>query len=84
VHALALLKKKNDHNTPVYTDSRTAISWIKRKKANTKLKPDKKNAQLFEMIIRAENWLKNNEWKNPLLKWDTEHWGEIAADFGRK
>ncbi len=84
VHALALLTKKNDHTTPIYTDSKTAISWVQKKKANTKLKADKSNAQLFEMIFRAENWLKANKWQNPLLKWDTEHWGEIAADFGRK
>ncbi len=84
VHALALLKKKNDQKTPIYTDSRTAISWIKRKKANTLLKPHKTNAQLFEMIKRAELWLENNEWKNPVLKWETTHWGEIPADFGRK
>ncbi|MEO5906730.1 MAG: ribonuclease H, partial [Saprospiraceae bacterium] len=29
-------------------------------------------------------WLKENEWKNPLMKWDTKHWGEIPADFDRK
>jgi len=84
VHALALLAKKNDQKTIIYTDSKTAISWVKKKKANTKLKMDKTNFQLFEMITRAENWLKNNTWKNPILKWETETWGEIAADFGRK
>ncbi len=84
VHALALLTKKNDQNTPIYTDSKTALSWVKKKKANTKLKQDKSNAQLFEMIFRAENWLKTNKWQNPILKWETEYWGEIAADFGRK
>ncbi|HZV72067.1 MAG TPA: ribonuclease H family protein [Saprospiraceae bacterium] len=84
VHALALLAKKNDQKTIIYTDSKTAISWVKKKKANTKLKMDKTNFQLFEMITRAENWLKNNTWQNPILKWETEIWGEIAADFGRK
>ena len=84
VHALALLVKKKDHTTPVYSDSRTAISWIMRKKANTKLKMDKSNTQLFEMIYRAENWLKENRWSNKILKWETELWGEIPADFGRK
>jgi len=84
VHALALLSNKKDSTTPIYTDSRTALSWVKKKKANTKLKADKTNATLFDMIVRAENWLKNNQWKNPILKWDTENWGEIAADFGRK
>ena len=84
VHALALLTNKKDNTTPIYTDSRTALSWVKKKKANTKLKADKTNTSLFEMIVRAEKWLKNNHWENPILKWDTENWGEIAADFGRK
>jgi len=30
------------------------------------------------------NWLNTNDWKNPLLKWETKYWGEIPADFGRK
>ena len=84
VHALALLANNKDQNTPIYSDSKTALSWVKKKKTNTKLKPDKTNKQLFEMIARAENWLKSNKWSNPILKWETEHWGEIAADFGRK
>ena len=84
VHALAWLKKRNDDKTPVYSDSATAISWVKKKKANTRLKADKSNIQLFDLIHRAESWLKTNDWKNPLLKWETSDWGEIAADFGRK
>lgn len=84
VHALALLQKKNDAITPIYSDSRTAIAWVNRKKANTQLKPNRNNAELFDMIHRAEKWLKENQWKNPILKWETDIWGEIAADFGRK
>jgi len=84
VHALALLQKKKDTSTPVYSDSRTAIAWVKRKKANTRLKQNHHNAVLFDMIARAEKWLKENTWSNPILKWETEIWGEIAADFGRK
>ena len=33
VHALALLQKQNDPKTPVYTDSRTALSWVKKKES---------------------------------------------------
>jgi ribonuclease HI len=36
------------------------------------------------MISRAESWLEKNSYKNPILKWETESWGEIPADFGRK
>jgi ribonuclease HI len=84
VHALALLLKRNDPITPIYTDSRTALSWIHHKKANTKIKFTKSDIELPNMIARAENWLRNNKWKNPILKWETKKWGEIPADFGRK
>jgi ribonuclease HI len=83
VHVLALLKKENK-NMPVYSDSKTAIAWVRRKQAKTKLQPTPKNKKVFELIARAETWLKNNSWNTPILKWDTEHWGEIPADFGRK
>lgn len=83
VHVLALLKQK-DKKIPVYSDSRTAISWVKRKQAKTKLKPTGRNRKVFDLIDRAEKWLKSNSWDIPILKWDTENWGEIPADFGRK
>ncbi|MEW6181481.1 MAG: ribonuclease H family protein [Chloroflexota bacterium] len=83
VHALALLKKKGI-TSPIYTDSEIALRWVKEKKCKTKLKPDEKNAHLFDLIRRAETWLRENTFENALLKWDTEHWGQIPADFGRK
>lgn len=83
VHGLAFLKKENSQ-IPIYSDSVTAIKWVKSKKANTKLVKSIKNSELFDLILRAENWLKNNEYKNPILKWKTDQWGEIYADFGRK
>lgn len=83
VHALALFKKTN-LNIVIYSDSKTAIAWIKAKKARTKLLPNEKNIPIFNLIERAEKWLKNNSYENPILKWDTEKWGEIPADFGRK
>jgi ribonuclease HI len=83
VHALALLKQKGKL-IPIYTDSETARSWIKNKHAKTKLNQTERNAKVFEMIERAERWLKSNTWRTPILKWNTEKWGEIPADFGRK
>jgi len=83
VHALALLKQKNS-TLPVYSDSMTAIKWVKDKKANTKLLPTECNAELFDLITRAEKWLTDNTFTNRILKWNTESWGEIPADFGRK
>ncbi|MDD3742531.1 MAG: ribonuclease H family protein [Lentimicrobiaceae bacterium] len=83
VHGLGFLKQKQ-LNLPVYSDSKTAIKWVRDKKANTRLQPNATNAELMQLIQRAENWLKNNTWENPVLKWDTAAWGEIPADFGRK
>ncbi len=84
VHALALLKNKELHSMPVYSDSKTAIGWIKKKKANTKLDLTRNNAEIFDLIERAEKWLKENSFQNPIFKWETEKWGENPADFGRK
>ena len=83
VHGLALLKQKNSQRI-LYTDSRTAMSWVKKKQCNTKLQRTPKNAQLFDLVDRAEQWLKNNAYKTTIVKWETKAWGEIPADFGRK
>lgn len=83
VHALALQVSKNT-NYPIYSDSANAIVWLKKKKCNTKLIEDERNASLFEMIDRAEQWLSSHTWHIPVYKWETAIWGEIPADFGRK
>lgn len=83
VHALAYLKQRNS-DWPVYSDSRTAIAWVRKKTANTKLERSAKSEQLFSLLERAENWLRTNTWPNKIYKWETEYWGEIPADFGRK
>ncbi len=84
VHGLSLLWQQGNDTLPVYSDSRTAQSWVRQKKAKTKLQPTDKNAVLFQLITRAEQWLQTHTWHNPILKWDTDSWGEIPADFGRK
>ena len=83
VHALAL-EKKNGWKLPIYSDSVNAQLWVRQKKCKTKLQPNAKNEYLFQLIARAENWLNNNTIDVPVLKWKTEIWGEIPADFGRK
>ena len=84
VHALAMLKKQGKYQLIVYSDSITAIAWVRNKKAKTTLAANRNNADWFDMIHRAEMWLKENTFSNPILKWETEIWGEIPADFGRK
>ena len=83
VHGLALLKQKGIE-LPIYSDSYNALLWIKGKKCKTKLPRDSKSEGLFEYVDRAEKWLKENSYKTTLIKWETDKWGEIPADFGRK
>lgn len=83
VHGLAFLKERKSDRI-IYTDSRTAISWVRKKKCNTKLQPNDKNKALFDLINRAVSWLKENSYNTPIVKWETAAWGEIPADFGRK
>ena len=83
VHGLALLKQKSI-DLPIYSDSYNALLWIKGKKCKTKLPRDSKSEELFGYVDRAEKWLKENSYTTTLIKWETDKWGEIPADFGRK
>ena len=84
VHGISLLKKKGLHSLPIYSDSKIAMSWIKKKTCRTTITFDASNSDLLTLIHRAEKWLKENSFSNPILKWETKAWGEIPADFGRK
>ena len=77
--------KKNKLSMPIYSDSKTAISWIRKKQVNTKLQWSKTNEPLLKAVHSAQKWLKENEIGDiPILKWETGLWGEIPADYGRK
>jgi ribonuclease HI len=83
VHALELLKKAG-LDSPIYSDSKNALLWVKAKKCRTNLARDHRNWELFELIAKAEKWLAENKYSNKILKWETDAWGENPADFGRK
>ncbi len=83
VHALALMQQKNI-SLPIYSDSVSGMAWVRNRKAKTTLQRTEKTTQALDMVARAENWLRTHQVQVPILKWDTEQWGEIPADFGRK
>jgi len=83
VHALAYCQKHSLH-IPIYTDSKTALAWLRKKKHGSKLEPTPQNRPLFTLLHRADAWLSANTYANPVLKWETKLWGENLADFGRK
>jgi ribonuclease HI len=84
VHALAVFNAKDMHNIVLYSDSKTAIAWVRNKKIKSTLERNSRNAELWQLVDRALIWLNNNTWDHKILKWETKEWGEIPADFGRK
>ncbi|MCD1259847.1 ribonuclease H family protein [Paenibacillus athensensis] len=83
VHGLAYLKKIGSDKT-IYTDSVTALSWIRKREVATNLVRDRSTEEIWTLVDRALKWLNANTYTNRIVKWDTRKWGEIKADFGRK
>lgn len=69
---------------PVYTDSVSAIAWVRNRRPKTTLVRAENTEALFAAMDAAVDWLHHNTYSNPVLKWQTEAWGESKADFGRK
>ena len=84
VHALALMAQKGITGKVIYSDSVNAQIWVNKKQCKTKLLRTPQTEQLYQVIARAENWLRTHPVTVPIMKWDTKKWGEIPADFGRK
>ncbi len=85
IHVAALLKKRGDFVTPIYTDSKNTLAWLRRGGSKTTLARTPATAHTLDVLARADAWLAaNGPIRNPILKWQTELWGEIPADFGRK
>ena len=83
VHALAYLKKQGSNKT-IYSDSRTALKWVREKKVATSLQRNESTKEIWWLVDRALAWLQVNSYSNKVLKWETELWGEVKADYGRK
>ncbi|MEI7028177.1 ribonuclease H [Paenibacillus sp. y28] len=83
VHALSYLQKQGSTKT-VYSDSLTAMKWVRQKAVSTTLPRDESTREIWDLVDRAENWLRTNTYKNQILKWQTQSWGEIKADYNRK
>lgn len=60
----------------IYSDSVTAMSWVKNKRANSSFD--------FPRLKLVEDWLKTLDKMPKIEKWQTKEWGENVADFGLK
>lgn len=83
VHAVCKLTQEGKNMT-VYSDSHNGILWFKNRQCKTKLKRNARTEKALNLIARAEKWLTQNTYNIQVKKWDTNKWGEVPADFGRK
>ncbi|MBR1798973.1 MAG: ribonuclease H family protein [Bacteroidales bacterium] len=83
VHGLSYLKKHR-LDLVLYSDSVNAMKWVRERQCRSKLPLSADTADLWDYVHRAESWLKSNSYTTDIRKWNTDSWGEIPADFGRK
>jgi ribonuclease HI len=83
VHAIDYAMKNG--YTHVYSDSQTAIAWVKNKKTKSSLLSNPKTEKSLDLMNRAESHLKKmTNYSKLINKWETNKWGENEADFGFK
>ena len=83
VHALSLMFKLGEKHT-IYSDSKTGMAWVRNRKVKTQLERNAKTEKSFQLMERALSWLNTHNVDVKIRKWETDRWGEIPADFGRK
>lgn len=83
VHALSLMFARGEKHT-IYSDSKTGMAWVRNRKVKTQLERNARTEKSFQLMERALSWLNSHTYDVKIRKWETERWGEIPADFGRK
>lgn len=83
VHAISLMYQRGENHT-IYSDSVTGMAWVRDRKVKTQLQRNAHTEKSFQMMERALSWLNSHSFRPKILKWQTDRWGEVPADFGRK
>ena len=70
IHLAALLAARGDSTTPIYTDSKNTLAWLRRGGSRTTLTRRPDTAATLDLLARADAWLAaNGPIRNPILKW---------------
>lgn len=73
--------------TDIYSDSVTAIAWVRNKKHNSKLAPGIETAKSIKAMDKCVEFLNRTQsstYFHFIKKWETKLWGENPADYGFK
>ena len=77
-------KKSKTKYECIFSDSETAIAWMRSKKIKTTLKYTDETKELLTKLQDAITRVKTHDFTIPIRKRETEIRGEIPADFDRK
>ena len=82
-YAMKFLELLHVTDKIIYTDSKTAMAWVRTKSINTVFDYSE-HAELKKDINECLAFIKASKVRFDIRKWDTVNWGEIPSDFGRK
>lgn len=82
VHAIRYVQKHRS-NLPIYSDSKTAIAWVRDRRLNSNFDL-LQCPELAVEVKKALNYIQTHPPYDKVRKWETHLKGENPADFGRK
>ena len=81
-----VLSHKMGLQIDIYSDSQTAVAWVKNMRYKTMFVRDENSRAVYKMLDDSVGWLKSvYQYKKygKVKFWKTKKWGQIPADFGR-
>ena len=84
VGSLRYLHSLGQYTTPVYSDSKITINWVRQKETRTALPRNEFTEPVLDDLEEALHWLRKTEIENPVIWWNQHKFGTMPADFGRK
>jgi ribonuclease HI len=68
----------------IYSDSQVAMGWVEKRAVKSPFVMAHPEADISQQVAAALAWLDRYDPQWDLRKWNTQSWGEIPADYGRK
>jgi len=78
-----LYRHENNSTLPIFSDSMTALWWLKKREINSALKLGHETHHAFALIRECDDILDIVS-SDLVFKWDTRNWGENPSDYGHK
>lgn len=84
VTSLKILHQRGDSTSPVWSDSKLCIQWVRGRYTSSKLPMNEFTWEALDGMAEFLAWLKETNPVNPILWWNKHKFGDHPADYGRK